>query len=313
MLSVLKLLVKQPYWVIALVLGVVLVSFPCVTIDKEHHWQSHSPNTYWPVGVGVALLLLSSAAFWLSLRSKDENGAGAGLDLTRVKEKNGVLWTKVGSCEIRIVNGRIEDYPLRTGAVMVLPCNEYFDDRCASDDRSALGAYVKRNFDGQAPDFVTLIKNECRKTYGAGVVRRKTSNESAESFGAGRCVLLEQPLNRSVPIALISTTTQRADHGLAAQISYLFDGMQELVRHLANSATRLNEVAMPILGAGHGGIDAPRALVGLLLAITEAVGGQGGQCLKRATIVVFRPDAGASPIVDPVVVRRALALIGSKE
>jgi hypothetical protein len=54
-----------------------------------------------------------------------------------------------------------------------------------------------------------------------------------------------------------------------------------------------------------------RDIVGLLLAVAEAARyGQGGQHLKRVTIVVFKPDADI-PAVDQVIVRRALALIGT--
>ena len=70
---------------------------------------------------------------------------------------------------------------------------------------------------------------------------------------------------------------------------------------------------MPILGAGHGGIDPPLAFVGLLLAVAEAARyGQGGQRLRRVTIVVFKRDADSPAVVDRVVIRRALALIGSE-
>jgi hypothetical protein len=235
---------------------------------------------------------------------------GAGLDLTRVKESNGVLWTTVGGCEIRVINGRIEEQTGKAGIAIALPCNEYFDDRCVGDTGSALGAYVNRVFDGQVAEFISLMKDECRKKLGAGVEQQKTDDERAESFGAGRCVLLRAPLARSVQIALVSTTTQRANQGLAARISYLFNGMHELVTRLANA--RLNEVVMPILGAGHGGIDPPLAFVGLLLAVAEAARyGQGGQHLKRVTIVVFKPDGENPPAVDQVIVRRALALIGT--
>lgn len=243
---------------------------------------------------------------------KPSPDVGAGLDLTRVKESNGVLWTTVGSCEIRVVNGRIEDQAGKAGVAVALPCNEYFDDHCAGDTRSALGAYVSRMFEGQVAEFISLMKDECRKRMGSGIEKQKTDDERAESFGAGRCILLTQPLARTVTIALVSTTTQRADQGLSARISYLFDGLHELVARLANM--RLNEVVMPILGAGHGGIDSPLAFVGLLLAVAEAARyGQGGHHLKRVTIIVFKPDADNPPEVDPVIVRRALALIGSRK
>lgn len=314
-MDVLKALLKQPFWVIALLLGVALVAFPCVTIDKDYHWTTHPPSTLVPVAVGIALLFLSSVGFvfrLLSKRATNADDVGAGIDLTRVKESNGMLWTTVSGCEIRVVDGRIEDYNHEPGIAMVLPCNEYFDDRCVGDTASALGAYVNRVFEGQAAAFVSLVKDECRKKLGAGVEQQKTEDERAESFGAGRCVLLIKPLGRSVPVALVSTTTQRAGQGLAARISYLFDGMRELVARLADA--RLNKVAMPILGAGHGRIAPPLAFVGLLLAVAEAARyGQGGQRLKRVTIVVFRRDAESPAEVDQVVVRRALALIGSRD
>jgi len=265
--------------------------------------------------VGIGLLLLSSGGFGFTLLSKHGVNAdhiGTGVDLTRVKESNGVLWTTVSGCEIRVVYGRIEDYAREPGTAIVLPCNEYFDDRCAGDTKSALGAYVNRVFEGQAAAFVSLIQDECHKKLGAGAEQQKTDEERAKSFGVGRCVLLLNPLGRSVPVALVSTTTQRASQGLAGQISYLFAGMRELVTRLADA--RLNEVAMPILGAGHGRIDPPLAFVGLLLAVAEAARyGQGGQRLKRVTIVVFKRDQDSRAEVDQVVVRRALALIGSQE
>jgi len=303
-------LLDQPYWVIALLLGVGLVVFPCVTIDKDYHWAPHPPITFVPVGVGIALLLLSSAAFGFTLIQNRATNAGAGVDLTRVKESNGALWTTVADCEIRVINGHIEDQAQVPGHAIALPCNEYFDDECAHDPRSALGAYVNRVFKGEAEEFISLAKEECRKKLGPGIEQQKTDEARAKSFGAGRCVLLIKPLGRPVPVALVSTTTQRAGQGLAGRISYLFDGMRELVARLADA--RLDEITMPVLGAGHAGINPPLALVGLLLAVAEAARyGHGGQRLKRVTVVVFMRDANNPSEVDPVVVRRALALIGS--
>lgn len=306
--SAIKELLKQPYWVLALVLGVILVLVPYVTVDKDYRWNTHPATATLPVWIGTALLVLSAGGFLLTFRSQQR--AGTGLDLSRVKESDGVLSTSVGGCEIRVTSGRIEDVPRVRSVAVVLPCNEYFDDECAKDTNSALGAYVNRVFDGQAATFATLIQHERQRQLGPGVEEQKTSNQRAESFGPGRCMLIERPLQDWVPIALVSSTTQRAGEGLAARISYLFQGMRELVERLADA--RLNEVVMPILGAGHGHIDAPMALVGLLLAVAEAARyGQGGQRLRRATIVVFKPDGNKAADVNPVIIRRALALIGS--
>jgi hypothetical protein len=302
-------LAEQPYWIATLFLGVVLVAIPCVTIDKDHYFVTHAPNTYFLVAVGIALLILSSSAFGFTLLHKDLSVVGAGINLTHVKESDGALSTTVGDCEIRVINGQIENQALLGGSVIALPCNEYFDDECAGDSRSALGAYVTRVFEGQAEAFVSLAGEECRRKLGPGVEQQKTDELRANSFGAGRCVLLAKPLGRSTPVALVSTTTQRAGEGLAGRVSYLFDGMRELVSRLADA--RLNEVTMPVMGAGHGRINPPLALVGLLLALAEAARyAPGGHFLKRVTIVVFKRDANSPVQVDPVVVRRTLALIG---
>ena len=312
-MEVLKALFKQPYWVIALVLGVGLLGITCVTLDKDNHWSTHPPGTLWLAMVGIALMVLSSVGFGFTLWPKGGHGTDplAGLDAKRVQTCDGALCTNVSGCEIRVVNGHIEDFHQPPGAAIVLPCNEYFDDRCVADMRSSLGAYANRMFEGHIGDFASLIATESRKKFGKGVEQQKTDGERAESFGAGRCMLLMRPLGSVVPLALVSTTTQRAGEGLAARISYMFDGMRELFTHLADA--RINEVTMPIVGAGHGQIDPPLALVGLLLAIAEAARyGRGGQRLKRVTIVVFQKDKESSPEVEEIVVRRALAMVGSR-
>jgi len=313
-MDALKALFKQPYWVIALILGTVMIVLPCVTIDKDYHFSTHPPSTLIPVVVGSTLLVLSIFTFVFSLWTKHlaDRNAGLGVDLTRVSERDGAMWTTMNGCEIRVVYGRIQDYSPDAGTVIVLPCNEYFDDQCAADTKSALGAYVSAKFEGQIERFVSLMKGEAAKKLGPGSVTQKTNSDQAKSFGAGRCVLLVKPLDCAVPVAVVSTTTQRAGEGLAARISYLFDGMRELFAMLADA--RLTEVAMPVLGAGHGRIDPPLALVGLLLAVAEAARyGQGGQRLRKVTIVVFMRAGQTDGEVDRVVVRRALALIGSQD
>jgi len=308
-------ILKQPYWVISIVLGAALVAFACVTVDDANHWTTHPPTTLWLPLAGVALIGLSSVAFGFNMmvnRPLSDANAGLGLDLSHVREEGGAFSTCVGDCEIRVIFGRIEEHVGESAAAVVLPANEYFDDECVRDSRTALGSYVGRMFEGQIPAFTSLVGGECIRQLGAGVEEQKTTEVRARSFGAGRCVLLSKPLGRAVSIALVATTTQRAGRGLAAQISYLFSGMRELVSRLADA--RLNEVVMPVLAAGHGGIYPPLALVGLLSAVAEAARyGEGGQRLRKVTIVVFRRGEDSRPEVSEVVVRRALALVGQQE
>src|SRR5579862_8797564 len=184
-MEVLKALFKQPYWVVALVLGVALISLTCVTMDKENHWSTHSPGTLWLAVVGVALVILSSVAFAVTLLEQRESRANelGGLDAKRVQKRDGVFFTHIDGCEIRVVNGRIEEYQRSVGAAIVLPCNEYFDDQCVDDTRSTLGAYANRLFEGRSAELASLIRAESRKKLGKGVEQQKTDDERAESFG----------------------------------------------------------------------------------------------------------------------------------
>jgi hypothetical protein len=94
--------------------------------------------------------------------------------------------------------------------------------------------------------------------------------------------------------------------------SQLLEGAVKLNGGLADK--RITEVAMPLLGGGHGGIHPLLALIGLVLAIAEATRyGQRSQRLKMVTIINFKKDSYTTPEVDRMVVRRALALVGSQK
>jgi hypothetical protein len=102
----------------------------------------------------------------------------------------------------------------------------------------------------------------------AGTERQKREHERAISFGPGRALLIQNALGSDIPIALVSTTTQRSD----------------------------------------GGMDSATAFVSLVLALAEAIRYVPGRPVRSATIVLFRKDQTSDCEVDPVVVRRALAL-----
>ncbi|MFI0849456.1 macro domain-containing protein [Mesorhizobium sp. IMUNJ 23232] len=238
--------------------------------------------------------------------------ARTGFALNNVSEGNGELRTVVNGCEICVVSGRIEDYPINKETVFALPCNEYFDDRCIDDGRSTLGAYVHRHYGERSSSFAALIQAQCKRKFGDGADQQKTADETAKSFGVGRCILISAPFGESPPVALVSTTTQRSGQGLASRISYLFDGMRELFTLLADA--RLNQVVMPVMGAGHGGINSSLALVGLVLALAEAARyGPEQHRRKKVTIVVFRRSPTEPAEVAPDVIRRALALIANRD
>jgi len=241
------------------------------------------------VGAMVALCKV------LSTSAEDADSTNA----RHLHEIPALLSHTINGCQISIVFGRIEEFAGVPNTVVVLPCSEYFvDGRCVRDLRSALGAYVARWLPGQEDAFVRLVDTECRSQLGKPVQMQKTDTEFADSYGAGRCLFLDKPLARPECLALVSSTTQRPQAGISAQMSYVFDGTRHLIQRLADA--RVNEVVAPIFGAGHGGIQPRLAFCATLLAYVESVRyGVGAQRLKKVTIVVFKRGDANAPEVLP--------------
>jgi hypothetical protein len=92
----------------------------------KYYWPREDKNYEAAVGSACHKIREKIRSLGLLNRNSDAQ-VGAGLDLRRVKESHGIIWTMVSGCEIRVVTGRIEEYPIDSDTVMVLPCNEYFD------------------------------------------------------------------------------------------------------------------------------------------------------------------------------------------
>ena len=88
----------------------------------------------------------------LGKREHSAESVFLGLDPKLVVERDGNLSATINGCEIMAAAGRIEDFRAPVQTVIVLPCNEYFDDQCAYDTRSALGAYVNKVFPGKTDE-----------------------------------------------------------------------------------------------------------------------------------------------------------------
>ncbi|MGD0867689.1 MAG: hypothetical protein ABSA49_19280, partial [Rhizomicrobium sp.] len=137
---------KQPPWVVVFIVGAAMIAWSCLSY-KNGIWAPQDPTSKVLIYVGIPLIVFSLLTFVANMvsdfRTKRDASAqitsGAGLDVSRVKETGGVQSTKIGDCEIRVILGRLEGYRSPDEKVIVLPCNEYFDDHCVEDLKGALG------------------------------------------------------------------------------------------------------------------------------------------------------------------------------
>ena len=223
-------------------------------------------------------------------------------DTRRVQSIPNGYCVNLGRMRIKVILGRIEKLDCSDEACMVaLPANEFFDDDCIHDSRSALGAFVQHHFKGKVADIQALVRAVLANDPTEEV--SKKPGEVANSYGVGKCVFLDRPLSSRLRIAMVSVTTQRADVGLRADAAYLFEAAASLQRVMANH--RLTRLYIPILGSGHGGMKGEVSLVCMLIAFGELLR-KSAHNLQEITIVVFRSSATAAPSVSEVTIKRAL-------
>ncbi|MFL6247851.1 MAG: TIR domain-containing protein [Thermoanaerobaculia bacterium] len=205
-----------------------------------------------------------------------------------------VRFGDIGSCDSK-----------EPGAVVALPANEFFDDECIRDTRSALGAYMESAFPDAIEDIQKLIAQKLANAPCELVEREH--NERAPSYGVAKCVLLKNPLASGRNLMIVSVTTKRAGVGLRSEARYLFAAMKAICQEMNDG--RLTDLYLPLMGAGHGGLEPELALLYLLLSTKAVLDDRLGGHLRSVTIVVYRRDARTAPSIHPDVVSRMLSVV----
>jgi hypothetical protein len=204
--------------------------------------------------------------------------------------------------DLRVTFGRIEDRRTdEPGSVFVLPANEFLDDACITDHKSALGAFVKHHFGGHIDDFKRLVAKR-RDSLTPTLVEREEQRYE-ESYGVGTSLWLDNPLSSQIRMILCAVTRKRAGEGLKAEPAYLFAGMHSVSRVMNDH--KMTDVHLPLLGAGHGDMASEVALLCLCLALVRA------PHVRHAEIVVFRHSTEADPEITPQNARKILAFAAS--
>lgn len=212
----------------------------------------------------------------------------------------------LGRTQMCVRFGDIRHYDSKEpGTVVALPANEFFDDDCISDTRSALGAYMRSAFPDKIGEIQKLISQKLANVPSELVEREP--NERARSYGVANCVCLKNALSSGRNVMFVSVTTKRAGIGLRSEARYLFAAMKA-VCHAMNDG-RFTDLVLPLMGSGHGGLEPELALLYLLLSTQAVLDDRSGSHLRSVTIVIFQKDEHTTPNVHPDVVRRMLSLV----
>ena len=202
--------------------------------------------------------------------------------------------------ELTLRFGRIEECACESpGSVIALPANEFFDDECITDTRSALGSFAHKHFGSQVDSFKRLVAEERQQR--RSILVKRESNQYDASYGVGTSLWFDAPLGSTLRVILTAVTRKRAGEGLKSEPAYLFAAVRSISRIMNDK--KLTELHLPLFGAGHGDMDDRTALFCLALALANAPD------IRQANLVVFRKSPNARPSIDPQVVRRIMASV----
>jgi hypothetical protein len=239
-----------------------------------------------------------------SLLTEEEQPSAAPSGITGTGDE---YHTHIGRTEVCVRFGDIRScHSKDPGVVVALPANEFFDDDCIRDTRSALGAYMASAFPQAIGDIQKSIAQNLANAPSELVEREH--DERARSYGVAKCVCLKNALSSGRNVMFVSVTTKRAGIGLRSEARYLFAAMRAVCQAMNDG--RFTDLFLPLMGAGHGGLEPELALLYLLLSTKAVIDDRsGGSHLRSVTIVVFRKDEHTAPDVHPDVVRRMLSLV----
>jgi Predicted nucleotide-binding protein containing TIR-like domain len=177
-------------------------------------------------------------------------------------------------------------------SAVVLPANEFFDERCFQDARTAAGAFVARHFPNQSSELQQAVRGRLGDPL---EFVEKPGRPPTPSFGVGTCVYLDRPLGSNLRIIFAAVASDRLPDGLRTDLSTIFKVIERVRCILAEE--RVPSVYMPLLGAGKGGVPAEVAFHTLIAALLETRCRGGGHHLTEVHVVVHAPE-GHSPQIS---------------
>ena len=191
---------------------------------------------------------------------------------------------KLRDTTLGVRHGRIEEVAPDDTRAVVLPVNEFFDRECFDDARTAVGAFAGAHFPDQYDALHDLARQQLAGAPTDVVARRP--GVMLPSYGAGKCIFLDRPLQSKHRLILAAVTTDRASTGLECEVPFLHQALKQIESILATN--RMSSVAMPLMGAGAGNLRREVALFTLILGLSELP----RRRIRAAEILIYPPAKG---------------------
>lgn len=244
-----KAILLAPVTNVLCVVGVTLIAISFLDYDKTNGLTLHGQIHAGPAIAGFILMLVGVLLFSMTNGTRPKN--------IRLDYKKGVE-IKRGDLTIRIQAGEIQSIvPSTRNAVIVLPANTTFVDDCATDKRTAMGAFFLDRF----PEKVVELPALFLKILAANGLQPDESGQ----FTAGTTIILPDDFAKPAKVVITASTIRMAGAGITSSPHVICSCVEGILKCTADQ--RVDSIYLPILGSGHGGVDRGMALLFLLLAV----------------------------------------------
>lgn len=242
-----KAILTAPVTNILCVAGIALVSISFVDYDKTTGLTIHGQIHTGTIIIGLALVLIGALLFYLT----NNPHAVKHLDYNKGVE------IKRANLTIRVQTGEIQSVTASTrNTAIVLPANTTFVDDCATDKRTAMGAFFLERF----PEKVTTLPALFLDILATKGIHADKDGQ----FVAGATIVLPDAFAKPAKIIITASTIRKNGAGITSNPHVICSCVEEILKCTADQ--RIDTIYLPILGSGHGGVDRGIALVFLILA-----------------------------------------------
>jgi O-acetyl-ADP-ribose deacetylase (regulator of RNase III) len=193
---------------------------------------------------------------------------------------------------IIIKQGDISSYEGDNNKVILLPANTSFDEKCITDNNSALGSYFRKNY----PD---RIDNTRKKIIEEARIKFSLSTEK-KCADVGDTILLSNYDGEKVNILISAVTQDNPDIGIQADSIGILSSIKKAISLC--SENRYSSITMPIIGTGHGGMKPNISLMLICIQYFLSVYHSQNHHVRELSIIVFDQGKRLKNDIDEAVV-----------
>lgn len=229
--------------------GVILIGISFLDYDETNGLAMHGQLHYSPAITGFILMAVGVLLFYLTNGSRTRNirlDYCKGVEITRLN-----LTIRIKAGEIQSIN------PANRNSVIVLPANTTFVDDCATDKRTAMGAFFLDRFPDKIAELPALFLNI--------LTERGLHPDENGQFTVGTTIILPDDYAKPGKVAVTASSTRIAGAGIVSNPYVICKCVEGILKCTVDQ--RVDTIYLPILGSGHGGVDRGMALLFLLLAV----------------------------------------------